>query len=87
MKRSRKGFYYCIPALAVICFVSVYPLLYTIVLGFFNKTLLRPQMTFAGFEHYIDLFTDGVFLKSIKNTFVWTFFSVVFHSAWDSRSR
>lgn len=78
MKRSRKGFYYCIPALAVICFVSVYPLLYTIVLGFFNKTLLKPQMTFAGFEQYIDLFTDGVFLKSIKNTFVWTFFSVVF---------
>lgn len=78
MKRSRKGFYYCIPALAVICFVFVYPLLYTIVLGFFNKTLLRPQMTFAGLSQYAKLFSDDVFLKSIKNTLVWTFFSVIF---------
>ncbi len=78
MKRSRKGFYYCIPALAVIAFVSVYPLIYTIVLGFFQKTLLKPQLVFAGLSQYIDLFKDKIFLKSIKNTFVWTFFSVVF---------
>lgn len=76
--KINSGVLFLLPALIVIGLVMLYPLGYTLVMGFFRKTLLKPQPVFVGFKQYLTLFTDPVFLKAIKNTFVWTIGSVAF---------
>lgn len=72
------GLVFVMPSLLIIGIVMLYPLGYTLSLGFFKKTLLKPVPVFAGFSQYAKLFTDSVFLKTIVNTFVWTIGSVTF---------
>ena len=67
-----------IPALFFVAVVMLYPLIYTLVMGFFNNTLFMDKPEFAGLLQYKKLFSDKVFISSIKNTFVWTFGSVFF---------
>jgi multiple sugar transport system permease protein len=69
---------YVAPALIVIALVMLYPLIYTLVMGFFKNTLLMPRPSFAGLQQYQKLFGDRLFLNSIGNTLVWTIGSVAF---------
>lgn len=66
------------PALAVVAVVMLYPLIYTLAMGFFENTLFMERPEFAGLAQYKKLFSDKVFIGSIKNTFIWTFGSVFF---------
>ena len=75
-KRSGAG--YVLPAIMVVAVVMLYPLIYTLVMGFFNNTLFMESPVFCGLSQYRKLFADRVFLGSIKNTVVWTFGSVFF---------
>ncbi len=77
-KVSRSGVLYVVPALLVIALVMLYPLIYTLVMGFFKNTLLMPQPSFAGIAQYQKLFGDRLFINSIGNTLVWTIGSVAF---------
>lgn len=77
-KRINRGILYIIPALIVIGFVMLYPLGYTLIMGFFKKTLYKPQPIFAGLYQFKKLLNDPIFFQSVKNTFVWTFGSVTF---------
>lgn len=75
---KRSGVLYVVPALLIIAVVMLYPLLYTLVMGFFKNTIYSSAPEFVGFGQYAKLFKDTVFLGSIKSTFVWTIGSVVF---------
>ena len=66
------------PALLVVAVVMLFPLLYNISLSFFEKTIYNPDWTFVGLEQYQKLLTSKTFLNALKNTVVWTFFSVLF---------
>lgn len=72
------GVGYVMPALLVVAVVMLYPLVYTLVMGFFNNTLFMKTPEFAGLSQYKKILSDKVFLDSIKNTFIWTFGSVFF---------
>lgn len=74
----RSGAGYVLPAAAVVAVVMLYPLLYTLIMGFFNNTLFMESPVFCGLSQYKKLFSDKVFLGSVKNTLVWTFGSVFF---------
>ena len=76
MKRSGVG--YVIPALLVVAVVMLYPLINILVMGFFNNTLFMDVPEFCGLDQYKKIFSDRVFIDSIKNTAIWTFGSVVF---------
>lgn len=67
-----------IPAMVVIIAVMFYPLVYTIITGFYRNTLFMDKPEFAGLAQYVSLFGDKIFVGSIFNTAVWTFGSVVF---------
>ncbi|MGI9485520.1 MAG: carbohydrate ABC transporter permease [Geminicoccaceae bacterium] len=69
------GILFVLPALAVLAFVVVYPFLTAIWMSFQNKMVGAPA-TFIGFGNYVELFGDRHFLKTIKNTLVYTFFAV-----------
>ncbi|EXG85519.1 carbohydrate ABC transporter membrane protein 1, CUT1 family [Clostridium sp. ASBs410] len=77
-KIKRSGAGYVLPAVITVAVVMIYPLLYTLVMGFFNNTLFLEAPVFSGISQYKKLFEDKVFLGSITNTLVWTFGSVFF---------
>lgn len=77
-KIKKSGVLYIVPAMVVVAGVMFYPLIYTLVMGFFENTLYMKTPEFCGFKQYATLFGDKVFLQSIGNTIVWTVCSVVF---------
>lgn len=77
-KIKQSGILYIVPALIIVALVMLYPLVYTLVMGFFKNTLFMKAPEFSGFSQYTKLFGDEIFRKSIGNTLVWTFGSVFF---------
>lgn len=75
---KKSGVLYIVPAMIVVAAVMFYPLIYTLIMGFFENTLYMESPRFCGFSQYAVLFGDKVFLKSIGNTIVWTAGSVIF---------
>lgn len=75
---KKSGVIYIVPAMIVVAAVMFYPLIYTLIMGFFENTLYMESPRFCGFSQYAVLFGDKVFLKSIGNTIVWTAGSVIF---------
>lgn len=69
------GTLFVLPALCILAFVVVYPFLTAIWMSFQNKMVGAPA-TFIGFGNYVELFGDRHFLKTIKNTLVYTCFAV-----------
>lgn len=77
-KIKRSGVWYVVPAFLVVALVMLYPLVYTLVMGFFQNTIYTPIPIFCGLDQYVKLFSDEVFRSSILHTLVWTFGSVFF---------
>jgi multiple sugar transport system permease protein len=67
------------PAVVYLMFMSIFPFIYTVYLSLYQAKLTRLQNKFfIGFENYVNLFKDEVFLASLRNTFVLTTTSIVF---------
>jgi multiple sugar transport system permease protein len=69
------GLLFVTPALAVLAFVVVYPFLTAIWMSFQNKMVGAPA-SFVGLDNFIELFGDRYFLKTVRNTLVYTFCAV-----------
>jgi len=54
-----------------------YPIIYNLVISFFNWTLRDPEITFHGINNYIRVLTDHRFLTIVTNTIVWTGLGVI----------
>lgn len=67
---------YVLPAFLVVAVVMLYPLIYTLTMGFFENTLFMKTPSFCGLDQYQKLFSDSYFIGSIGNTIVWTVGSV-----------
>ncbi len=72
MKRSlAKVLGFTLPWSLTFLFVWFFPLVYSLVMGFTDYYLLRPDETkWVGMENYSSLFADPDFISSIKNTFI-----------------
>ena len=70
---AKEGFAWLLvaPVLIYILLVLVYPFLYGVSLSFTDKSIGR-EAHFNGLSNYIKLLSDASFLKSIRNTFVYT---------------
>src|SRR5215207_8936987 len=73
LSESRYWAYFLIlPSLIFIIAIVIYPVANGIGLSFQELRLNRPDRTgYVGLEHYIDLFSDRVFLKALSNTVIW----------------
>ncbi len=78
MEKSKSAYLYLLPAAVIVIFVMLYPLVYTITVGFFESTLMTDTMKFIGLENYATLFKDKLFVGAIVNTIIWTVGSVTF---------
>lgn len=66
------------PAVILVCLFSIYPLLFAIKVSFLNWDVVTNTQSFVGFNNYVNIFNDPVFGKVLKNTLVYTVFTVVF---------
>ena len=73
LQRSLRPYGYLSP---VMLFV---PIILVIGYSFFDNVLIKPHPQWVGLQNYIEVLTDPVFLKSMKNTAVFVVCNVVFH--------
>lgn len=79
--RKNIGILFVLPALLYMLYFVGYPIVSNIILSMQDvtvRTLTSPDKPFAGFQNYIELFHDPVFLKAIWNTFLFTVLCLVF---------
>lgn len=63
---------FMLPALLVYCIFEVLPALLTIYFSFHDWNGIQSvPLTFVGFENYVKLFSNKIFLTSIKNMFLY----------------
>jgi|SRR5688572_9060807 len=73
LSESRYWAYFLIlPSLIFIFAIVIYPVANGVGLSFQELRLNRPDRTgYIGLQHYVDLFSDRVFLKALSNTVIW----------------
>ena len=75
------GIFFVLPAFLYMLYFVGYPIIQNVILSFQDVTagnLVRGTKNFIMFENYIELFTDTVFLTSLKNTVSYTVLCLVF---------
>jgi multiple sugar transport system permease protein len=77
--RSKKfyeftAYFFILPTLVILGLYSAYPLLYSVVMSFFNWNFGEPGATpvFVGLSNYASMWQDENFLVSLKNSFVFS---------------
>lgn len=70
-------FVYLLPALVILGVFIYYPLIKNIEYSLFDINTFTNVKEFVGFENYIDLFKDQVFLTALKNNALYTIISIV----------
>jgi multiple sugar transport system permease protein len=70
------GYAYMAPALLLVTFLLVYPMLSNIYISFFKWDGLKP-MRWLGVDNYVRFFGDINFTHSFTNTWIWVAFTLV----------
>jgi multiple sugar transport system permease protein len=76
MKKNLSGWLIMIPSLILFGFYIWQPLFYGVFLSL-SKTRGFEALGFGGFDNYIEVFNDPVFLKALFNSFMYTIWSLV----------
>lgn len=81
-KDMAAGYLLVLPAVLYLVVFLIGPILFAFNLSFQNYNLLKPQAAeYIGLSNYISLFQDPVFVKALRNTFVFSFFVVPIQTA------
>jgi len=72
---ERTAFLMLLPFFLLFTLFILIPIFYNLVLSFTNFNLRT--MDFVGLRNYINLFKDNLFLMALKNTLIYTFFTVI----------
>lgn len=62
---------FLIPAIVLFVALFLYPLIYVIAMSFYEWDAFTKPV-FAGFQNYVEIFTDRVFKTAIKNNLLWS---------------
>jgi multiple sugar transport system permease protein len=68
--RGLTGWLFVSPWFITLLIFWLFPLLYSLYLGFTDYKLLSPSYSWVGFQNFVALFSDQDFLQSLKNTFI-----------------
>lgn len=70
-----------IPVLMIYLVIRIIPIVQNFIYSFYYSTVAKPRANFVGFDNFVDLFQDRLFLISLRNTTYFavlvTFFSVL----------
>ncbi|MCL2244591.1 MAG: sugar ABC transporter permease [Treponema sp.] len=81
MKNNRFVAIVLIPALLLLTLFIVIPIMGSFVISLYDYNPLRAHNIFLGFGNYKRLLSDQVFLKTLQNTLVFVFVTVIFNIA------
>lgn len=77
MSDAMVGFILVLPAIAVFSGIILYPFINSVLMSFTDRSLINPIFETVGFENYVKVFKDPVFIKTLKNTMIFVFFSTL----------
>jgi multiple sugar transport system permease protein len=77
LRRNRLGILFISPTILFLAVFILYPVISNLILSFTNASLIKKEAIFVGFDNYVKLFSNKMFLTYAWNEVVWTFFSVV----------
>src|SRR3954453_17807669 len=81
-KRTVYAWVFLLPALVIVAFIALYPLVYTFYLSFTDSRLGSPTPAkLIGLRNYVDLAKDDYFTSSVGVTVVFTVFTVLLELA------
>jgi len=72
LDQERQALPFLVPALVVLCAVSLYPLVQGISRVFYAYRALAQENVFVGWENFVLLFQDTTFFRGFSNSLVWT---------------
>ena len=78
---SRNGFLLVLPALLLLCALTLYPVLYGIYLSFFYKHSFFPEQRFVGLANYAYLLNDPEFWGSLRRGTVYALSTITLQIA------
>jgi multiple sugar transport system permease protein len=68
--RQLSGYLFASPWILTFLIFWLFPLVYSLYLGFTDYRLLKPTYNWVGFQNYIALLADNNFILALKNTFI-----------------
>lgn len=74
---GRGGFWFVLPFLVVYAAFVIFPLLYGLVLSFFDTSLVRADSAFVGLDNYAQLFADPEVWRTLGVTLLFTVGSTI----------
>ncbi|MCL5985107.1 MAG: sugar ABC transporter permease [Actinobacteria bacterium] len=74
--RSKPYLVFILPAFLYLLILSIFPLVYSLVLSFQKLNLQNSTITFVGFGNYVALFKDKIFWESLKIQLIFTFSAI-----------
>jgi multiple sugar transport system permease protein len=75
-RRKLLGILFILPTILFLVIFILYPVFSNLYLSFTNASLVKNTYHFVGFENYVKLFSNKMFLQYAWNTVIWTVFSV-----------
>ncbi len=75
--KQRHAYFYIGPALLIMAIVLLYPLIYTVILSFYDTPARSPDYIFVGLRNYTELFNHQLFWLVMRNTLSWTIGSTI----------
>ena len=76
MRREESGYPFVVPALVILCLVTLYPVAYVFYLSLQRRLLIFHIARFVGLDNYLFLLGDSRFWNALKNTLYFTGLSV-----------
>ncbi|MFP3155364.1 sugar ABC transporter permease [Lachnospiraceae bacterium ZAX-1] len=76
-KKKWMPYVYLLPSTIIMAVMLGFPIIYNIVISFFDWTLKNKEKTFHGLENYIKIITDDKFGSILIVTIIWTVLGVV----------
>ena len=76
IKSFFKGILFLLPSIILFSTFVFYPMFKTIYLSFFLTNARGETTVFVGWQNYLNMFSNPIFLKSIKNTFLFVLYTV-----------
>ncbi len=81
MKRYKRvslvTYLYILPILVLIGIIFIYPLSQVLISSFYNIRLGAQEGIFVGLDNYRSIFSEPVFWKSVRSSFIWTFGNLI----------
>lgn len=77
-KYNLTTFVFLLPWIITFIIFSVYPIIFSFGISFTDYTGLSPDINFVGLKNYFSLFKDEIFLKAMRNTFIFVIGTIPF---------